>query len=107
MEQLKENILQEILNVSTAEIDLKLYVAYDNVEQIINKYFQGFTKIIIEKNLQDDFIEGLEALLERELTPEEVENLAHSGIPEECIDRMLEEESAVIQEYYRKNFKNE
>ena len=106
MQQLKKNILEEIINISTTEIDLKLYASYDNVEKIIEKYFEGFTKIIIENNLQEDFIEGLESLLKRELEVKEIEKLANSGILDECTDRMLETESEIIGEYYRANFKD-
>ena len=104
MQQLKKNILQEILNISTTEIDLKLYASCDSVEKIIEKYFEGFEKIIIEKNLQDDFIDGVENLLDRELEVKEIEKLANSGILDECLDQMLEKESEIIGDYYRANF---
>ena len=104
MQQLKKNILQEILNVSITEIDLKLYASFDSVEKIIEKYFEDFEKIIIEKNLQDDFIDGVENLLDRELEVEEIEKLANSGILNECLDQMFEKESEIIGEYYRANF---
>ena len=107
MKRLKENILQEILNVSTTQIDLKLYVSYDNVEKIIEKYFEGFRKIIVEKNLQEDFIDGLANLLNRELEVKEIEKLANSGILDECLDQMFEKESEIIIDYYGANFTNE
>ena len=107
MQQLKENILEEIINISTTQIDLKLYVSYDNVEKIIEKYFEGFRKIIIENNLQEDFIDGLVNLLNREMTSEEIEKLANSGILDECLDQMFEKESEIIIDYYGANFTNE
>ena len=107
MQQLKEKILEEIINISTTEIDLKLYVSYDNVEKIIEKYFEDFREIIIEKNLQEDFIDGLANLLMRELEVKEIENLANSGILDECLDQMFEKESEIIIDYYKANFTNE
>ena len=105
MQQLKENILQEILNISTTEIDLNLYASYNNVEKIIEKYFEGFTKIIIEKNLQQDFIEGLENLLNRELTSEEIEELEASDfIDNVCLNDMFQAKSDSISSYYQQYF---
>ena len=106
MKRLKENILEAILNKSDVRVKEDFYISYSNVKQILNEYFEDFKKIIIENNLQEDFIEGLESLLERELEVKEIENLANSGILEECTDRMLETESEIIGEYYRENFKD-
>lgn len=106
MKQLKEKILEEILNKSDVRIKEDFYISYKDMKQILNDNLVESSQIINEKNLQEDFIEGLESLLEIELEVEEIENLAHSGILEECTDRMFETESEVIGEYYRTNFKD-
>ena len=104
MEGLKENILEAILNKSDVRVKEDFYISYDNVERIINEYFEDFPKIIIEKNLQEDFIEGLENLLNRELEVKEIENLANSGAIDECIDDMFQAESDSISRYYKQYF---
>ena len=107
MQQLKENILEAILNKSDVKIKEDFYISYQDVKQIIEKYFEGFRKIIVEKNLQEDFIEGLVNLLNREMTSEEIEKLANSGILDECLDQMFEKESEIIIDYCGANFTNE
>lgn len=107
MQQLKKNILQEILNESDVRIKEDFYISYQDVEQIINEYFEDFPKIIIENNLQEDFIDGLVNLLNREMTQEEIKKLANSGILDECLDQMFEKESEIIIDYYGANFTNE
>ena len=107
MKRLKENILEAILNKSDVRVKEDFYISYSNVKQILNEYFEGFRKIIIEKNLQEDFIDGLANLLNRELEVKEIEKLANSGILDECLDQMFEKESEIIIDYYGANFTNE
>ena len=104
MQQLKEKILEEILNKSDVRIKENFYISYIDIKQILNDNLVETSQIIIEKNLQDDFIDGVENLLDRELEVEEIEKLANSGILDECLDQMLEKESEIIGEYYRANF---
>lgn len=107
MERLKKNILEEILNKSDVRIKEDFYISYSNVKQILNEYFQDFPKIIIEKNLQEDFIEGLENLLNREMTSEEIEELEASDfIDEVCLNDMFQAESDSISSYYQQYFVN-
>ena len=71
------------------------------------EYFEDFKKIIVEKNLQEDFIEGLENLLNRELTSEEIEELEDSDfIDNVCLNDMFQAESDSISSYYQQYFVN-
>ena len=110
MKRLKENILEEILNKSDVRVKEDFYISYSNVKQIMNEYFEDFPKkkkIIIEKNLQEDFIEGLESLLNREMTSEEIEQLEASDfIDNVCLNDMLQAESNSISSYYQQYFVN-
>ena len=107
MKRLKENILEAILNKSDVRVKEDFYISYSNVKQVLNEYFEDFPKIIIEKNFKEDFIEGLESLLERELTSEEIEQLEASDfIDNICLNDMFQAESEAIGEYYRANFKD-
>ena len=105
MKRLKENILEAILNKTDVRIKEDFYISYQDVEIIINEYFEDFPKIIVEKNLQEDFIEGLENLLNRELTSEEIEELEASDfIDNVCITGMFQAESDSISSYYQQYF---
>ena len=107
MERLKENILEAILNKSDVRIKEDFYISYSNIKQIMNEYFEDFPKIIIEKNLQEDFIEGLENLLNRELEVGEIEQLACSDfIDNVCLNDMFQAESDSISSYYQQYFVN-
>ena len=107
MKRLKENILEAILNKSDVRVKEDFYISYKDIKQILNEYFEDFPKIIIESNLQEDFIEGLEHLLNRELTSEEIEQLEASDfIDNVCLNDMFQAESKAIGEYYRANFKD-
>ena len=105
MKRLKENILEAILNKTDVRIKEDFYISYQDVEIIINEYFEDFPKIIVEKNLQEDFIEGLENLLNRELTSEEIEELEASDfIDNVCLNDMFQAESDSISSYYQQYF---
>ena len=107
MKRLKENILEAILNKSDVRVKEDFYISYVNVKQILNEYFEDFQKIIIEKNLQEDFIEGLKHLLNREMTSEEVEQLEASDfIDDVCLNDMFQAESDSISSYYQQYFVN-
>ena len=107
MKRLKENILEAILNKSDVRVKEDFYISYVNVKQILNEYFEDFPKIIIEKNLQEDFIEGLVNLLNREMTSEEVEQLEASDfIDNACLSDMFQAESDSISSYYQQYFVN-
>ena len=107
MKRLKENILEAILNKSDARVKEDFYISYTDIKQILNEYFEDFPKIIIEKNLIEDFIEGLENLLNRELTSEEIEQLEASDfIDNVCITGMFQAESDSISSYYKQYFVN-
>ena len=107
MNKLKENILEAILNKSDVRVKGDFYISYQDVKQIMNEYFEDFPKIIVEKNLQEDFIEGLENLLNRELTSEEIEELEDSNfIDNVCLNNMFQAESDSISSYYQKYFVN-
>ena len=75
MKRLKENILEAILYKTDVRIREDFYISYQDVKQIMDEYFEDFPKIIIENNLQEDFIEGLKNLLNRKLTSDEIEEL--------------------------------
>lgn len=105
MKILKENILEAILNKTDVRIKEDFYISYQDVKQIMNEYFEDFPKIIVEKNLQEDFIEGLENLLNRELTSEEIEELEASDfIDNVCLNDMFQAESDSISSYYQQYF---
>ena len=104
MKQLKENILEAILNKSDVRVKEDFYISYKDIKQILNDNLVETSQIINEKNLQEDFIEGLENLLKRELEAKEIEELENSGILDECLDEMFEKESEIIGDYYRANF---
>ena len=107
MEELKESILAQVLNSANVQIDNKFYISYDNIKQILNVNLVETSQIINEKNLQEDFIEGLENLLNRELTVEEIEQLACSDfIDNVCINDMFQAESDSISSYYQQYFVN-
>lgn len=107
MKRLKENILESILNKTDVRIKEDFYISYQDVKQIMNEYFEDFPKIIIENNLQEDFIEGLENLLNRKLTSEEIEELEDSKfIDNVCLNNMFQAESDSISSYYQKYFVN-
>ena len=107
MKRLKENILEAILHKSDVRVKEDFYISYSNVKQILNEYFEDFKKIIVEKNLQEDFIEGLENLLNRELTSEEIEELEASDfIDNVCLNDMFQAESDSISSYYQQYFVN-
>ena len=107
MKQLKEKILEEILNKSDVCIKKDFYISYQDVKQIMDEYFEDFPKIIIENNLQEDFIEGLESLLKREMTSEEIEQLEASDfIDNVCLNDMLQSKSDSISNYYQRYFVN-
>ena len=107
MKRLKENILEAILNKSDVRVKGDFYISYQDVKQIMNEYFEDFPKIIVEKNLQEDFIEGLENLLNRELTSEEIEELEASDfIDNVCLNDMFQAESDSISSYYQQYFVN-
>ena len=107
MQQLKENTLEAILNKSDVRVKEDFYISYQNIKQILNEYFEDFSKIIIEKNLKEDFIEGLESLLGREITSEEIKELEASDfINNECLDDMFLSESDSISKYYQQYFVN-
>ena len=107
MKRLKENILEAILNKTDVRIKEDFYISYQDVKQIMNEYFEDFPKIIVEKNLQEDFIEGLENLLNRELTSEEIEELEDSDfIDNVCLNDMFQAESDSISSYYQQYFVN-
>lgn len=105
MEELKKKLLEEILNKSDVSVKEDFYISYSNIKQILNANLIESSQIINEKNLKDDFIEGLENLLEREITSEEIEQLEASDfIDEVCINDMFQAESDSISSYYQKNF---
>lgn len=107
MKKLKENILKAILNKADVRIKEDFYISYRDVKQIMNEYFEDFPKIIIENNLQEDFIEGLNNLLNRKLTSEEIEQLEASDfIDNVCLNDMFQAESDSISSYYQQYFVN-
>ena len=107
MKRLKENILEAILNKSDVRVKEDFYISYKDIKQILNEYFEDFPKIIIESNLQEDFIDGLEHLLNRELTSEEIEELEASDfIDNVCLNDMFQAESDSISSYYQQYFVN-
>ena len=107
MKRLKENILEAILNKSDVRVKEDFYISYKDIKQILNEYFEDFPKIIIESNLQEDFMDGLEHLLNRELTSEEIEELEASDfIDNVCINDMFQAESDSISSYYQQYFAN-
>lgn len=107
MKQLKEKILEEILNKSDVCIKEDFYISYKDMKQILNDNLVESSQIINEKNLQEDFIEGLESLLNREMTSEEIEQLEASDfIDNVCLNDMLQSESDSISNYYKRYFVN-
>lgn len=106
MEELKESIFEEILKKTNVKINEDFYVSHLDIKVILDNILVESSQIINEKNLQEDFIEGLQSLLKRELTVKEIESLANSGILNECTDRMFDTESEIIQEYHEKHFEN-
>lgn len=107
MEKLKESILTQVLNNANVQIDKEFYISYSNIQTILNANLVESSQIINEKNLQEDFIEGLEHLLNRELTSEEIEQLdASDFIDEVCINDMFQAESDSISSYYQQYFVN-
>lgn len=105
MKRLKENILEVILYKTDVRIKEDFYISYQDVKQIMNEYFEDFPKIIIENNLQEDFIEGLKNLLNRKLTSEEIEELEDSKfIDNVCLNNMFQAESDSISRYYQQYF---
>lgn len=107
MKQLKESILAKVLNNANVQIDKEFYISYSNVQTILNANLVESSQIINEKNLQEDFMEGLEHLLNRELTGEEIEQLEASDfIDEVCINDMFQAESDSISSYYQQYFVN-
>ena len=106
MEKLKEILLEEILNKSDVRVKEDFYISYSNIKQILNDNLVEYLQIINEKNLQDDFIEGVETLLKRELTVEEIENFDNSHTIEYCTNEMLQLENNLIVDYYKINFEN-
>lgn len=107
MKRLKENILEAILNKSDVRVKEDFYISYKDIKQILNEYFEDFPKIIIESNLQEDFMDGLEHLLNRELTSEEIEELEASDfIDNVCLNDMFQAESDSISSYYQQYFVN-
>lgn len=107
MEELKESILTQVLNNANVQIDKEFYISYDNIRIILNDNLVESSQIINEKNLIEDFIEGLENLLNRELTSEEIEQLeALDFIDNVCINDMFQAESDSISSYYQQYFVN-
>ena len=107
MQRLKENILEAILNKSDVRVKEDFYISYKDIKQILNEYFENFPKIINEKNLQENFIEGLESLLNRKMTSEEIEKLEASDfIDNVCLNDMFQAESDSISSYYQQYFVN-
>lgn len=107
MQQLKEKILEEILNKSDVRIKENFYISYVDIKQILNDNLVETSQIIIEKNLQEDFIEGLENLLNRYMTSEEIEQLEASDfIDNVCLNDMFQAESDSISNYYQQYFVN-
>lgn len=106
MEKLKETLLEEILNKSDVRVKEDFYISYSNIKQILNANLAESSQIINEKNLQDDFIEGVETLLKRELTVKEIENFANSHTIKYCTNEMLQLENNLIVDYYKLNFEN-
>ena len=107
MKQLKEKILEEILNKSDVRIKEDFYISYKDMKQILNDNLVESSQIINEKNLQEDFIEGLESLLNREMTSEEIEQLEASDfIDNVCLNDMLQSKSDSISNYYKRYFVN-
>lgn len=106
MEELKEKLLEEILNKSDVRVKEDFYISYKNIKQILNDNLVESSQIINEKNLQEDFIEGLENLLNRKLTVKEIEQLTCSSFIESCIDDMFQTESDSISSYYQQYFVN-
>lgn len=106
MENLKESILTQVLNNANVQIDKEFYISYSNIQTILNANLIETSQIINKKNLQDDFIEGVETLLKRELTVEEIENFANSHTIEYCTNEMLQLENNLIVDYYKINFED-
>ena len=107
MQQLKENILEAILNKTDARIKEDFYISYQDMKQILNDNLVESSQIINEKNLQEDFIEGLESLLNREMTSEEIEQLEASDfIDNVCLNDMFQAKSNSISSYYQQYFVN-
>ena len=107
MKQLKKSILTQVLNNANVQIDKEFYISYSNIQTILNANLVEHSQIINEKNLQEDFIEGLEHLLNRELTTKEIEQLEASDfIDEVCMNDMFQAESDSISSYYQQYFVN-
>ena len=107
MRNLKESILSQVLNNANVKIDKQFYISYSNIQKILDANLVEPSQIINEKNLQEDFIEGLEHLLNRELTAEEIEQLEASDfIDKVCMNDMFQAESDSISSYYQQYFVN-
>ena len=106
MENLKESILTQVLNNANVQINREFYISYDNVRTILNANLVEPSQIINEKNLQEDFMEGLEHLLNRKLTVDQIERLDASDFIDVCIDDMFQAESNSISSYYQQYFVN-
>lgn len=75
----------------------------EDIKNKILKFIEEFPQIIDEKNVEDDFIEGLENHIGRKLTYDEIENLHSSGKIDDTIEAMYDEINNRILEYASEN----
>lgn len=75
----------------------------EDIKNKILKFIEEFPQIIDEKNVEDDFIEGLENHIGRKLTYDEIEDLHSSGEINDTIEAMCDEINNRILDYASEN----
>lgn len=75
----------------------------EDIKNKILKFIEEFPQIIDEKNVEDDFIEGLENHIGRKLTYDEIEDLRSSGEIDDTIEAMCDEINNRILDYASEN----
>ena len=75
----------------------------EDLKNKILKFIEEFPQIIDEKNVENDFIEGLENHIGRNLTDDELEDLYSSGEINDTVESMCDEINNRILDYASKN----